>query len=66
MSVFVLAYASDLKMEVIYSSETSVDFKRNIYLLLKAIGLIPGGSVYKDHTFNKETAHHTNFHSTST
>jgi hypothetical protein len=27
------------------------------YLLLTAICLIPGGSVYKDHTFNKETAH---------
>jgi hypothetical protein len=47
----------------------------SIYLLLTAIGLKPGGSVYKDHTFNKETAptshenstihvHHTNFHST--
>jgi hypothetical protein len=44
-----------------------------IYLLLTAIGLMPGGSVYKDHTFNKETAptshenstiHRTNFHST--
>jgi hypothetical protein len=31
-----------------------------IYLLLTAIGLMPGGSVYKDHTFNKETAHLTN------
>jgi hypothetical protein len=27
-----------------------------IYLLLTAIGLMPGGSVYKDHTLNKETA----------
>jgi hypothetical protein len=27
-----------------------------IYLLLTAIGLMPGGSVYKDPTFNKETA----------
>jgi hypothetical protein len=26
-----------------------------VYLLLTAIGLMPGGSVYKDHTFNKET-----------
>jgi hypothetical protein len=28
-----------------------------IYLLLTAIGLMSGGSVYKDHTFNKETGH---------
>jgi hypothetical protein len=44
-----------------------------IYILLTAIGLIPGDSVYKDHTFNKEaapashensTVHRTNFHST--
>jgi hypothetical protein len=28
-----------------------------IYLLLTAIVLMPGGSVYKDHTFNKVTAH---------
>jgi hypothetical protein len=28
-----------------------------LLLLLTAIGLMPGGSVYKDHTFNKETAH---------
>jgi hypothetical protein len=28
-----------------------------IYLLLTAIGLMPGGIVYKDHTVNKETAH---------
>jgi hypothetical protein len=28
-----------------------------ICLLLTAIGLMPGGSVYKDHTFNKETEH---------
>jgi hypothetical protein len=27
-----------------------------IYLLLTAIGLMHGGSVYKDHAFNKETA----------
>jgi hypothetical protein len=28
-----------------------------IYIyLLTAIGLMPGGNVYKDHTFNKETA----------
>jgi hypothetical protein len=41
-------------------------------LLLTAVGLMPGGSVYKDHTFNKETPtshenstiHRTNFHST--
>jgi hypothetical protein len=25
--------------------------------LLTAIGLMPGGSVYKEHTINKETAH---------
>jgi hypothetical protein len=31
-----------------------------IYLLLTAIGLMPVGSVYKDHTFNKEPAHLTN------
>jgi hypothetical protein len=31
-----------------------------IYLLLTAIGLMPGGNVYKDHSFNKETAHLTN------
>jgi hypothetical protein len=31
-----------------------------IYLLLTAIGLMPGGRVYKDHTFNKETAYTTN------
>jgi hypothetical protein len=33
--------------------------KRNglIYILLTAIGLMPGGSVYKDHTFNNETAY---------
>jgi hypothetical protein len=45
----------------------------NILLLLTAIGLMPGGSVYKDHAFNKETAHtsdenstihRTDFHST--
>jgi hypothetical protein len=44
-----------------------------IYLLLTAIGLMHSGSVYKAHTFNKETAHkshesstvdRTNFHST--
>jgi hypothetical protein len=28
-----------------------------LYLLLTAIGLMSGGCVYKDHTFNKETAH---------
>jgi p-aminobenzoyl-glutamate transporter AbgT len=28
-----------------------------LYLLLTAIGLMPGGSVYRDHTFNKETTH---------
>jgi hypothetical protein len=28
-----------------------------MYFLLTAIGLMPGGSVYKDHTVNKETAH---------
>jgi exopolysaccharide biosynthesis protein len=27
------------------------------FLLLTAIGGMPGGSVYKDNTFNKETAH---------
>jgi hypothetical protein len=27
-----------------------------IYLLFTAIGLMPGGSVYKDHTFSKEAA----------
>jgi hypothetical protein len=27
-----------------------------IYLLLNAIGFMPGGSVYKDHTFKNETA----------
>jgi hypothetical protein len=32
-------------------------FKGNIYLLLAAAGFMPGGSVYKDHTFNSETAH---------
>jgi hypothetical protein len=30
-----------------------IDF---ILLLLTATGLMPGGSIYKDHTFNKETA----------
>jgi uncharacterized protein YqgQ len=35
-----------------------------IYLLLTAIGLMPGGSVYKDHTFNKETAHTSHENST--
>jgi hypothetical protein len=34
-----------------------------IYLLLTAIGLMSGGSVYKDHTFNKETA--PTFHETA-
>jgi hypothetical protein len=28
-----------------------------MYSLLTAIGLMPGGSVYKDHTCNEETAH---------
>jgi hypothetical protein len=27
-----------------------------LYILLTAIGFMPGGSVYKDPTFNKETA----------
>jgi hypothetical protein len=43
-----------------------------MYSLKYAIERMPGGSVYKDHTFNKETAHtshenstihRTNFHS---
>jgi hypothetical protein len=33
------------------------DHKIFIYLLSTAIGLMPGSSVYKNHTFNKETAH---------
>jgi hypothetical protein len=45
----------------------------SLYLLLNAIVLMNGGSVYKDHAFNKKTAHTshenstihgTNFHST--
>jgi hypothetical protein len=42
------------------------DLKKKIYIyiLLTTIGLMLGGSVYKDHTFNKETTHRTNFHST--
>jgi hypothetical protein len=45
-----------------------------IYLLLTVIRLMPGGNVYKDRTFNKETTptshenstiHRTNFHRTS-
>jgi hypothetical protein len=28
-----------------------------LYILLTAIGLMPGGSVYKDHIFNNKTAH---------
>jgi hypothetical protein len=37
-----------------------------IYFLLTAIGLMPGGSVYKDHTFNKETAPICTSHENST
>jgi hypothetical protein len=45
--------------EAYHSPTASADFKKiyYVYLLLTAIGLMPGGSVYKDHTFNKETAH---------
>jgi hypothetical protein len=44
-----------------------------IYVLLTAVGLMPGGNVYKDSIFSKETTptsnensriHRTNFHST--
>jgi hypothetical protein len=32
-------------------------FRDILYLLSTAIGLMTGGNVYKDHTFNNETAH---------